>query len=126
LADMEKYDVTPCIFQQEIKKKLELRVTVIGKEVFCAQVDSQKSMESRTDWRREKNKFESFNLPIDVAEMCVSLVEKLGLRFGAIDLILTPDDSFVFLEINPNGQWVWIETETGLKISEALINELTA
>lgn len=126
LADLEKYDITPCIFQQEIKKKIELRVTVVGTEVFTAQVDSQKSTESKTDWRREKNKFESFELPENVAEMCVYLVGKLGLRFGAIDLILTPEDKFVFLEINPNGQWVWIETETGLKISEALINELIA
>jgi glutathione synthase/RimK-type ligase-like ATP-grasp enzyme len=126
LADLEKYDITPCIFQQEIKKKIEIRVTVVGTEVFTAQVDSQKSTESKTDWRREKNKFEPFELPKNIAEMCVNLVEKLGLRFGAIDLILTPEGKYVFLEINPNGQWVWIETETGLKISDALINELTA
>jgi len=126
LSDLENYDITPCIFQQEIKKKIELRVTVVGKEVFSAQVDSQRSKESKTDWRREKNKFEPFELPKNLAESCVTLVEKLGLRFGAIDLILTPEGKYVFLEINPNGQWVWIETETGLKISDALINELTA
>lgn len=125
LNGLEKYDITPCIFQQEIKKKIELRVTVVGSQVFTAQIDSQKSSESKTDWRREKSQFEPYELPKEISDKCVSIVEMLGLRFGAIDLILTPEGEYVFLEINPNGQWVWIETETDLRISEAILSELT-
>jgi len=54
----------------------------------------------------------------------VELVARLGLRFGAIDIIVTPDDRYVFLEINPNGQWLWIEEETGLPIRDAICTEL--
>ena len=50
----------------------------------------------------------------------MALVKALGLCFGAIDLVLTPDGRYVFLEINPSGQWEWIESLTGLPISEAL------
>jgi len=52
------------------------------------------------------------------------LVEKLGLVFGCIDMIVTPRGEFIFLEINPNGQWLWIEELTGLPISEAIANTL--
>ena len=51
-------------------------------------------------------------------------MQELGLRYGAIDLILTPDDRFVFLEINPNGQYLWIELATDLPISAAIADHL--
>jgi glutathione synthase/RimK-type ligase-like ATP-grasp enzyme len=46
------------------------------------------------------------------------------LRFGAIDMIVTPEGRYVFLEINPNGQWRWIEDASGLPISDALCDAL--
>ncbi|WPV67044.1 hypothetical protein [Chitinophaga sp. LS1] len=124
LENISKFDLTPCIFQEEISKHVELRVTVVGKDVFAASVDSQQNEESKVDWRRKALKFETFSLPAEIASKCISLVSNLGLLFGAIDLILSPDGSYTFLEINPNGQWAWIENETGLQISDAIIKEL--
>lgn len=121
LAD---FDLTPCIFQREIEKSVELRITIVGEQTFCAQIDSQQFEESKTDWRKRKIAFTSFDLPTHIHELCVCLVKSLRLKFGAIDMTLSPDGEYTFLEINPNGQWVWIETETGLRISDALINEL--
>ncbi len=46
----------------------------------------------------------------------------LGLVYGAIDMIRTPDGRHVFLEANPSGQWLWIEQRTGLGVSEALVD----
>lgn len=125
IAQLEHFDLTPSIFQKDISKAVELRITVVTSHVFSAQVDSQQFEESKTDWRRKKIAFTVFDLPEKLQQMCIELVYSLGLKFGAIDMILSPDGTFTFLEINPNGQWVWIETETGLKISDALIYELT-
>ena len=63
-------------------------------------------------------------LPESLAMACRSLVRQLGLRFGAIDLVQAADGDYVFLEINPNGQWLWIQDETGLPIAEALCTTL--
>jgi glutathione synthase/RimK-type ligase-like ATP-grasp enzyme len=63
-------------------------------------------------------------LPPEVHERCVRLVEQLELCYGAIDMILTPDGRYVFLEINPSGQYLWIEQETGLPISAAICDFL--
>jgi len=59
-----------------------------------------------------------------VQELCIRLVERLGLCYGAIDMILTPDGRYVFLEINPSGQYAWIEMQTGLPISAAICDLL--
>ena len=59
-------------------------------------------------------------LPCEVADRCRLLVRELDLLYGAIDLVRTPDGRYVFLEINPNGQYLWIEHDTGLPISAAV------
>lgn len=126
VSNIDHYELTPCIFQEQIKKEYELRVTVVGEKVFAAAVDSQQDDETQIDWRRKRLKFRAVTIPDELTSKCVRLVKNLNLQFGAIDLIKTPDGGYYFLEINPNGQWVWIETDTGLEISEALITILTA
>ena len=51
-------------------------------------------------------------------------MEGVDLRYGAIDLIETPDGEFVFLEVNPSGQWGWIADLGGLPIPEAVADML--
>lgn len=101
----------PCLLQKYIHKSIELRVTVIGEEVFAVAIESQKTPDALHDWRRAKNNLlhRIYKLPSDVEYKCKILVKKLGLEFGALDLIVTPDNEYVFVEINPNGQWAWIQ-----------------
>lgn len=124
LTSIDEYLLTPCIFQKRIDKEYELRITVVDEEVFVAGVDSQSNDKTKYDWRREKITFHEVGLPDELKSMCVELVQTLGLKFGAIDMIKSKSGEYVFLEINPNGQWAWIESETGLKISDSIINYL--
>jgi len=114
----------PSIYQKYVEKKLEIRVTVINDKVFSASVDSQQNEMTKVDWRRERLPFTPYSLPQIVQNKCVDLVKALNLSFGAIDLIETPEGEYVFLEINPNGQWAWIEMDTGLPISDSIIDFL--
>ncbi|WP_299568493.1 hypothetical protein [uncultured Pedobacter sp.] len=125
-ADLRDFELTPCIIQKEIPKAYELRITVVDGKVFAAKVNSQEDPETIVDWRRKKLKFERYELPEKVAQQCISLTEKLGLSFGAIDMIRGADGEFYFLEINPNGQWAWIEIDTELPISDHIIKFLTS
>ncbi len=117
----------PLILQREIEKATDVRVTVVGDRVFAAAIHSQAQAESEVDWRRG-NGIElphlAIDLPLALADRCRALVAALGLTFGAIDLVQAPDGRFWFLEINPNGQWAWIETRTGQPITAALVDEL--
>jgi len=124
-ADSIRY--CPIIFQAYVPKRVELRITVIGKEVFAAEIHSQASNHTRHDWRRYdfyKTPYLPHSLPHDLEQRCVQFVERLGLCYGAIDMVLTPDGRYVFLEINPNGQYLWVENATGLPISDALCDLL--
>jgi hypothetical protein len=116
--------LTPAIYQQEIIKEYEIRVTVVGEKVFASKVNSQSDEETVLDWRRKHLKFEAYTLPFNITDLCIKLIKELQLSFGAIDLIYSTTGEYYFLEINPNGQWVWIELDTGQKISQALINYL--
>jgi glutathione synthase/RimK-type ligase-like ATP-grasp enzyme len=117
----------PIIVQAVVPKRIELRITVVGRRVFAAEIHSQASNHTRLDWRRY-DMFETphrpHDLPPDVERRCIQLVARLGLCYGAIDMVLTPDGRYVFLEINPNGQYLWIEQATGLPISDAICDLL--
>ncbi len=118
---------SPILLQAYIPKRVELRITVVGEKVFAAEIHSQATNRSRHDWRRYDlgtTPYVQHALPIDVAERCVALVKEDGLLFGAIDMILTPDNRYVFLEMNPNGEYAWIEELTGLPISAAIADVL--
>lgn len=115
----------PILFQENVQKDYEIRVTIVDKKIFSAKVKSQENPNSKIDWRRERLKFEPIVLPNEINKMCLEIVHRLGLNFGAIDLIKDKNGDYIFLEINPNGQWVWIEIDTGLKISDAIIEFLT-
>lgn len=125
IEKIDSYSLTPSIFQEQIEKKYELRITVVNEKVFAAKVDSQKLEGTKTDWRKEKNSFEKYLLPNDIEKKCVELVQKLNLSFGAIDIIKDSKGKYIFLEINPNGQWAWLDMEAGLNISDEIIKYLT-
>lgn len=129
LAHAHALQYCPIIFQAYVPKLVELRITVVGKTVLAAEIHSQKSNHARHDWRRHdfsSTQYWPHELPQEIAEKCVSLTEKLGLNYGAIDMILTPEKKYIFVEINPNGQYLWIEKMTGLPISDAICDFLIA
>jgi len=118
---------TACLFQEEIPKQLELRITVIGEQVFAAEIYSQSSERTRVDFRRSYAdlRYAVHDLPQAIHDQCLALTKLLGLSFAAIDMVLTPDQGYVFLELNSNGQWAWIERETGMPLCETLVDHLT-
>ncbi len=102
----------PSLFQKYVAKHVEIRVTIIGAKVFAVEIHSQDWHDSVHDWRRgdtARIRHTPHSLPQDVEAKCLALVRCLGLAFGAIDLILTPYGEYIFLEINPNGQWAWLQ-----------------
>jgi glutathione synthase/RimK-type ligase-like ATP-grasp enzyme len=112
LEHLEHIRVVPCLFQERVPKRCELRVTVVGGEVFVAEIDSQAHEHGRVDWRdvhAEDLAVCAGQIPAAVADACCALVRGYGLTFSAIDLIVTPDDRYVFLESNPNGQFRFVE-----------------
>jgi glutathione synthase/RimK-type ligase-like ATP-grasp enzyme len=117
----------PIIAQEYISKMLELRITVVGNRVLTCAIHSQDSERTKEDWRRydfDNVKHEQYELPSDIRFKLLDFMKRCGLSFGAIDMIITPVGRYVFLEVNPSGQFGWIEDLTGLLISESIAEAL--
>lgn len=117
----------PACFQALIHKRCDIRATVIGDEVLACRIDSQSQPAAEVDWRRgavSELVHEPLDLPQEIVDRCLGLCRSYGLRFGAIDLIEDTDGQYVFLEVNANGQWAWIEQLTGLPLASRLADEL--
>jgi glutathione synthase/RimK-type ligase-like ATP-grasp enzyme len=128
VADLQELGPEPYLFQALVPKRYDVRVTVIGDEAFAARIDSQPHAASEVDWRRgdvAELSHRVEDLPTGIADLCVQLVKSYGLLFGAIDLAQTAD-GYVFFEINPNGQWAWLEQRTDLRLRDRLVDLLVA
>lgn len=122
----EQIELSPNFFQAHIKKTYDVRVTMVGDKAFAVLIDSQNNCETLVDWRRGEFllKHTKIELSDKILKQCIALLKTLHLRFGAIDFILDTNEDFIFLEINPNGQWAWIEKQTGYDISNEIVNLL--
>jgi MvdD family ATP-grasp ribosomal peptide maturase len=129
LNNLDGLRFCPMTFQEIIPKALELRTIIVGKCVLTAAVDSQALDKARYDWRKQGiallNAWESYTLPKDVEDKLLKLMAEFRLNYGAIDIILTPDGRYVFLEVNPVGEFFWLERCPGLPISQAIAEVLS-
>jgi len=115
----------PVIFQQHIKAVADLRITVVGDDIFAASIVAAES-DYQYDFRVAMNSatVTPHQLPDEVTRQIRELMSSLGLVYGTIDMRLTPDGEYVFLEINPAGQWLFVEERTGQPIAQALAEYL--
>ena len=126
LVEEDEIRVCPTIFQQCLSPKVDYRVTVIGNMVFPVRIEYQMEQPSHIDWRTVKDQiqFTSCKLPPDLENLCRQYVKENGLIFGAIDLI-EYEGEFFFVEINPNGEWGWLQKPHNIPIAEALCDTMT-
>lgn len=125
LRRIETVRLAPVIFQALVPGAADLRVTVIGDEVLAGAADLSK-MEYKLDVRLNQQAYERHALPVRIGEKLIALMRRLGLEYGAIDLRLTPEGEYVFFEVNPAGQFLFVEHAAGLPISAALAAHLHA
>lgn len=114
LEDLEGLSYCPMTFQENVVKKLELRITIVGNQVFAAALDSKVSQLAQNDWRKDGlgliDSWEAYSLPPGIETKLLQLMDYFGLNYGAVDMIVTPDNKHIFLEINPAGEFFWLET----------------
>lgn len=128
LRDEEALRACPGIYQPKLDKSYELRVTVVGDNVFAVAIDSQitgPSIDWRYDFPSASLPLKATTLPNEVSERCVALCRKLNIVYGAIDIVVTHKNEYVFLEINESGQFLWVEQlAPSLHVLDALCRSL--
>lgn len=117
LEHLEQVRLGLHLFQERINKAADIRITVVGQQIFAVKIESQAGQGS-VDFRLDYTvPMSVYQLPDAISQQCLNLLKELGLNFGAIDMCLTPDGRYVFLEVNAQGQWLWMEKDLDLPIS---------
>jgi hypothetical protein len=117
----------PTFLQKYVDKDADVRVTVVGEQVFAVEIDARVGDEVMVDFRSGEVfdlPHRVVDLPASLATACRDLVRGLALTFGAIDLVRDREGDYWFLEINPNGQWMWLEWASGAPIRSAVCDWL--
>jgi glutathione synthase/RimK-type ligase-like ATP-grasp enzyme len=128
LESLDGLELSPMTFQECVPKEYELRVTVVGQRVMTCAIDSMAQAGAETDWRRRgpllSDSWRPAELPADVQSRVLKLMDAFHLNYGAIDFIHTPDGRWVFLEVNPAGEFFWLDHIVDHAISDAMADLL--
>jgi glutathione synthase/RimK-type ligase-like ATP-grasp enzyme len=123
LEDSNAFRHCPALFQERIEKGRDLRAIFVNGHFFVGAIDPGGSSATQLDWRRadpSQCRWKKDELPDRISRQLTALMGDLGLLYGAIDLIRTPDDRYLFLEVNAGGEWGMLERDLGYPISTAL------
>lgn len=110
----------PMILQENIPKECELRIAYVDGSFYTGSLKAP----GAADWRTTVVQWEPYTLPAAEEAKIDSMMRTLGLPFGAIDMILQPDGKYVFLEVNPQGEWGMLQKYLGFPIAAAIAEKL--
>ena len=127
MAHMDAVQVAPVIFQEFIPAECDLRITAVGGKLFPAVIRSV-PREGAVDFRTSMGEavVRAEDLPAELTERLSSLLQRLGLVYGAIDMRRTPDGDYYFFEVNTAGEFLFVEDRTAQPIARAIADWLVA
>jgi glutathione synthase/RimK-type ligase-like ATP-grasp enzyme len=127
LLEVDSLRHSPMVFQEQIPKLQELRVVFVDGKLFVGAIDASAYAATTVDWRRASADaciWQPHELPPEIVLRLKKFMANFGLIFGAFDLIQTPSEEYVFLELNPTGEWGMLERDLGYGISHAIAQAL--
>ncbi len=118
--------LAPGIFQAFIKKRHELRITIVGEKVFIAKIDSNRNLKTKIDWRynQSESMFEPGELSSETQAKLLCFHKRAGLLYATYDFIVDLENREIFLECNPSGQWLFLGDYLGSKITKEIAEYL--
>ena len=102
-------ELFPSLLMKQIKKQSEIRTFFIAGQFYSMIIFSQNNKQTQVDFRKydsnKPNKNEPYKLPIEIEQNLKKVFEYFNLNCGSVDLIIDENDEYIFLEINPVGQY---------------------
>jgi hypothetical protein len=116
--------------QEKIEKNYDIRVNVIDNElvsvaIYASEEDKLQGVDIRRN-NMQNVRYEIITLPSSLENKILAICHSYNLRFASVDMAFTNDLQYVFFEINPNGQWAWLDLEGVTDIAHLLIKSMQA
>jgi glutathione synthase/RimK-type ligase-like ATP-grasp enzyme len=125
LEDLADLALCPTLFQQFIEKSADVRISVVDHHVHAVALNAvDDTGRQRCDIRRNNMadvRYERIEVPVAITAAIRKLMAHYQLRFGAIDMAVSTSGEWYFLEINPNGQWAWLDLAGSCNIAASFI-----
>lgn len=125
MEDLTDLSVCPTLFQEFVEKDYDVRITVVDSDLTAVKlVAKERDGTQRCDIRRNNMVdviHSQIELPSQIASSIWALMKKYSLRFAAIDMVVSMAGEWLFLEINPNGQWAWIDQVADTNIAASFV-----
>lgn len=125
LAELDDLSTCPTLFQELVDKRSDVRLTVVDASIHAVEMLAEdESGSQRCDIRRnnmEDVRYRTISLPVDISSKIHRLMRHYQLRFAAIDMVVSKAGDWVFLEVNPNGQWAWLDLVGATCIAESFV-----
>ncbi len=115
---------SPCYVQERLSVKSEIRVVVFGDRLYPFRLTAKEKADDLKQLKLSQIDHGRCELDESISRKIRSLMALYGLEFGAIDLAIIDDEEPVFLELNPNGQWLWLQYMTGENLIDPFIDLL--
>lgn len=116
------------LFQEYIPKHVELRIYVLKEKFFTMAIFSQANPRTRTDFRQYDDKIPTrtapYTLPESINKCIHAFMKKIGTNTGSIDMVLTPNNEYIFLEINTIGQFGMVSQSCNFQFEKDIAYEL--
>ena len=126
LDNLDDLTNCPTLFQEYIEKRCDVRITVVDKHIHAVELTAREPDGlQRCDIRRnnmEDVAYRMIPLPRDIEQAIKILMGYYGLRFAAIDMAVSLYDDWFFFEVNPNGQWAWMDLVGKTNIAVSFVN----
>ena len=127
MALLDTVRLAPVIFQEYVADAVNIRATVVGEQIFATAITVGPNGYA-ADYRMDMDgaSWEPTTLPDSIQATLAALMRRLGLVYGAVDLLRTRGGEHVFLEVNPAGEWLFVEERTGQPITVAMARLLAS
>lgn len=116
----------PALFQQYVEKKYELRIFYLKGRFYAMAIFSQASEATKLDFRNnvegKPNRCVPYKLPREIEQKIDAVMRQINMNCGSIDMIVTPENEYVFLEVNPVGQFQWVSWHCNYDIERQIAN----
>lgn len=117
------------LFQEKLDKEIEIRVFFLDHKCYSMAIFSQLNSQTNVDFRKctttVRNRFVPYQLPKILESRIKELMKNLDLNTGSIDMVKTKDNRFVFLEVNPVGQYGMTSVPCNYYIDKKIAEYLT-
>lgn len=130
LPFLQNLKTCPVLFQEKIRKNLDVRVTVLDEKMVAIGLKGvDRNGYQRLDIRRDHMvgvEYIPLAVPGRIQNAIYEIMMQYELRFAALDFAIDDQGEWVFFEVNPNGQWAWLDLEGAASIAKIFVNSLTS